>query len=269
MMETTYVELRYLPQVRWAALRELRGRDQQLARGADTAVALRLLDSLLVAAPGTSLQPGMAARLPAADRDRLLAEVYLTTYGPRIAGTLVCATCGQRFEIDFDLPSLCAALPVQVMPGSGEVDGHLTYRLDDGRIVRLPTGEDELAVWHMAPVDAFQNLLRRCVMEGEWSADPGAVAAAMQAIAPLLDTELDARCPECGTVNAVAFNIQHYLLEAIAAEQPRLNLEVHRIASTYGWELATILDLPRSERRAYVALIEGDANRIDQRTRAL
>ena len=44
---------------------------------------------------------------------------------------------------------------------------------------------------------------------------------------------------------------------------------MHWIASTYGWELATILDLPRSERRAYVALIEGDANRIDQRTRAL
>ncbi len=268
-METTYVELRYLPRVRWAALRELRGCDQQLARGADTAVAIRLLDSLLVDAPGPALQPGMAARLPAADRDGLLAAVYLNTYGPRIAGVIACTACGQRFEIDFDLPSLRAALPARAMANHGELDGHLTYRLDDGRVVRLPTGEDELAVWHMAPADAFPDLLRRCVVEGEWSSDPQAVEAAMQAIAPLLDTELEAHCPECATVNTVAFNIQHFLLEAIAAEQPQLNADVHRIASAYGWDLATILDLPRRDRRAYVALIEGDASRMDQRMVAL
>lgn len=267
-MGTSYVEIRYMPQVRWAALRELRGCDQQLVRDVDTATAIRLLDSLLVDAPGASLQPGMAVRLAAADRDRLLAQVYSDNYSARIGGVIVCAACAERFEIDFDLAGMCAAMVAQAQP-HGEAGGHYTYRLEDGRVIRLPTGEDELAVWRMAPAAAADELLRRCVLEGDWSVAAPAVAGALQAIAPLLDTELDARCPECGSANVIAFNIQHFLLAAIAGEERQLRQDVHTIAATYGWELATILDLPRSERRAYVELIVGDAFRREQRVHAL
>ena len=268
-MESVTVELRYLPQVRWAALREVRGCDQLLVRSGDTAAAIRLLDSLFVAAPAPALQPGMAARLTAADRDRLLAAVHRSTFGPRVSGALVCTSCNQGFTLDFDLAVLEATMPAQVTEQRSEMGGHFVYQLEDGRLIRLPTGEDELAVARMAPDAAISELLRRCVVEGEWSTAPEAVQLALQTCGPLLDMALDAQCPECGSANLFNFNLQHFVLSAIAAEELQLYEDVHRIARAYGWALAAILELPRSSRRAFVALIEREGSRMNQRSYAL
>lgn len=265
-MAVNTVELSFLPGIRWAKLQELRGSDEQMIDGSDTGVAIRLLDRLLVDGHGHTLKPGQAATLTAADRDRLLAAIYRRTYGTHISGTVSCRVCGKAFDLDFDLVHLQAALQPAESPAPMPDKGYLAFALADGRRFRLPTGEDELAVWHL-PADAtLTELLLRCVLEGDASVDPDSIQAAMKAVAPLMDVDLDGHCPECGENQSIHFDIQNYLLSALQAEQPRLTREIHRLATAYGWTLPDILALTRSQRQAYVNLIEAEAAKSSRQT---
>ncbi len=260
-MSMDYVALSFVPGTAWAGLRELCGHDEQMVEGAGTAVAIQLLDRLLADGPAKMIEPGSAITLAAADRDRLLAAVYVRTFGSKIVGTITCRACANPFDLDFDLPDLTATLQPDGEFISAQENGQLTFRLADGRCFRLPTGEDELAVWHLAAEQAERELLRRCVIEGDPLVEPEQVQTAMNAVAPVLDLDLDALCPECGEKQSIHFDIQDYLLAALMSEQPRLTQEVHCIARAYGWGLSEILGLRRSQRRAYVDLIVTEASR--------
>jgi len=260
-MATGKVTWDLLPGTGRAGLREICGYDQNSVHGTDTISAIELLDRLLVDAPGARVRPGSAIRLTTADRDRLLATVYTQTFGPRVEGTIHCRSCKAAFDLDFSLPELLGGLHDE--PGvtgvQQEPDG--LYALPDGRRFRLPTGEDECAVWDLAPADAESGLLQRCVIAGDPAAEPEVVQAAMREAAPLLDLELEARCPECAEVQPVHFDIQSYLLSALESEQEQLARQVHRLAIAYGWSLTEILSLTRSQRRRYVSLIDVEGSR--------
>ena len=66
----------------------------------------------------------------------------------------------------------------------------------------------------------------------------------------------------CEHEQKVHFNIQDYLLGALQAEQRQIAQEVHLLALTYRWNLNDILSLPRRQRRAYVALIQSQADSL-------
>ena len=51
------------------------------------------------------------------------------------------------------------------------------------------------------------------------------------------------------------FNLQEYLLTSLTKEKDNLVAEVHMLARFYGWGLNEILELPRSSRKSYVALM--------------
>jgi hypothetical protein len=255
-MSVDVVSLAFTPESPVAGLRHLCGADEQLVDRQDTAFAIHLLNRLLVDEPGLTLKPGAAATLTAADRDRLLAAVYRRAYGPRIASTLTCPACARPFDLDFNLPDLVASLQPAPEPALEPHNGSYAFTLADARRFRLPTGADELAVSHLPPAAAERELLRRCALSGSPTTDPAAVQAAMAAVAPVIDVEMDARCPECGQSQPVHFDIQSYLLAALAAEQPRLAVEIHQLARAYHWSLPEILGLSRVQRRAFVALIE-------------
>lgn len=262
------VRLAFAGEPEWVWLGEPTGRSELAVTGTGTAEALRLLDALLAAPAGGGATGGAAggavsgapaaASLAAPDRDRLLAGVYVACYGPKVATTVDCGSCGEPFDLDFELPELVAALTPEEPPAE--------LRLTDGRRFRLPTGEDECAVAGLDPERAARELARRCL-----AADAGAIpdvdeggaaealAGRLAEVAPLIDLELEGRCPECGAAQPVHFDLQHYLLAALAAERDRLLGEVHRLAAAYGWSLGEILDLPRRHRRTLVELIEADA----------
>jgi hypothetical protein len=79
---------------------------------------------------------------------------------------------------------------------------------------------------------------------------------AMHEMAPLADAEFEAKCPECSEIQLLHFNLQQYLLSSLLNEQKKLVIEVHRLASAYGWGLNEIMELPRSIRGTYITMLE-------------
>ncbi|WP_437779031.1 hypothetical protein [Sorangium sp. So ce1097] len=249
------IALQYGSAPGWVKLRELCGHDEESIQATDSETAVSLVDRLLVDSPGAAATAGGAASLTIPDRDRLLAAIYMANLGRRIESTVRCQYCGQPFDLDFSLEDLIASASEPTATAvTREPDG--VYRMPDGRRFRLPCGEDERAVAGARRPEL--ELLGRCVLEGSAADDPDALDEAMRAVGPVLDLDVDARCPECVKGQPVWFDLQHYLLSRLLDERRQRGIEIHRLARAYGWSLREILDLPRSRRRLLVELIERD-----------
>jgi hypothetical protein len=247
------VPLRFAPDQPRAWVRELCGHDEDDVDATDTPTAIRLIDRVLTCPDGTTRPP--ARSLTASDRDRLLAALFCLTYGSRVASTIRCRQCTERFDLDFDLRDLQSNLDER--DGThGDAPADDDFTAADGARFRLPTGEDELAVAALAPEAARRALLARCA--GGNAVVVEEIEAAMRRIAPLLAGDVSATCPECGAEQSVHFDIQTYLLGSLLAEGRRLVRDVHRLARAYGWTRSDILAMPRRARRAYVALVEDE-----------
>jgi hypothetical protein len=254
------VTLRHTLGGRAARVRELTGHDEAGVDGLETAAAIRLLDRLLVPGDEAAMQPGQAADLTAADRDRLLAAVYRRAYGDHVESTVTCRACGRPFDLSFSLAELGARVLDGPAEGEAQADG--TVRLAGGLTVRLPTGHDELRVTALPAAEAAEALYRSCLVETETAVPADALGEALERIAPVFDVELHARCVECGSGETLRFDIQSFLLGALRQERRRLLGEVHRIALAYRWSLDAILSLTRGDRRQYVELIEAEPPRL-------
>ncbi len=123
---------------------------------------------------------------------------------------------------------------------------------------RFPTGEDELLTALYSQNDAEDFLMTRCLVKGNLVKDKEAVQKKMAQIAPVLNIEMQASCPECSHASQVQFDIQSFLLMKLKGERTQLIREIHRIASHYHWTQGAILALPRKLRKQYVALIESE-----------
>lgn len=241
----------------WAWLGELTGRDEAAVHDLSTATAIALLDGLVGREGRDGVQPGQAIELTAADRDRLLAVVYRRTYGDRIVSTLTCEGCGGPFDVSFSLVGLVDSLTARTAPAERLADG--SVRLADGPLVRVPTGRDEVGIAALPAADALRALCVRCLVAAERPLSVEELSAALESIAPIIDVELDAPCPECGREQAARFDIQSFLLASLLGERAGLLGDVHRLARAYGWSRESILLLTRHERRAYAAFIEAEA----------
>jgi hypothetical protein len=239
-------------------VREMNGYDERAVDDRTTDTAIRLLDGLVRADDSSSI--GSVADLTASDRDRLLAAVYRAAFGDRIESTVTCSRCRLPFDLRFSLTDLLDSLDRDSHATGAERFPDNTFRLPGTPRFRLPTGRDERAIACLPAADAERELLRRCVVDGP-IADPDALQHALERLAPLMDVELGARCAECGANQVVHFDIQSYLLGALANEHRRLIVDVHRLASAFNWSLGEILSLPRTERRTLVDLVDADRPR--------
>ena len=157
------VAIRYGSRLGWAYLRELRGIDEESVEGTETDVAIALLDRLLLPVVGAAVAPGGAGALCAADRDRLLAAIYLRAIGRRIAANARCAACAQPFDLDFDLADLVASLDQAAVIGWRTADGG--FETPDGLRFRLPT-VGSVGETHRSPRQNFQSDEKACTARG-------------------------------------------------------------------------------------------------------
>ncbi|PYR81155.1 MAG: hypothetical protein DMF87_06390 [Acidobacteria bacterium] len=197
-----------------ASVRALDGEDERAVDAVDTRTAIALLQRVV-----TGPDP---ARLAAADRDRLLAAVYTSTWGRDIESVECCDACGKRFDLRFSIDNLAAALDLD-RPAAAERQPDGTYRTPHGSVFRLPAFDDEIGL------TSPSELLARCVVHRDASDDDDALEAAMEAVAPLIDLNVDAACPECGHAQQIRFNIQSYVLGRLVQERHRLLSEIHAL----------------------------------------
>jgi hypothetical protein len=242
------IALRHAAQAsRGARLREPQGHDELAVSGADTRAAVQLLDRLL--------DGGGAAELSASDRDAALAALHRARWGDRILTSLACAACGALNDLSFQL----SALQRQLWQDSEEARVTAPRQLDDaqGGHWRLPGADDEDAAAQLGVAAGRAQLL--ALVTGAPQADAQAAGLRLEALAPLLDVDLEAHCTDCGHAQLARFDIQSFVLQRLLDEREGVLGEVHALASGYGWSLHEILSLPCSLRRSLVQRLAGAA----------
>ena len=245
-----FIPLRLTPGVGGVYLRSLNGADEMAVENTGTKNLISFIESLMQpAATGNKIN---AAQIVTADRDRLLALLYISMYGTRIESTLSCTACRQKFDLDFSLDELLRHYQPAAVSANGQ------YEVEPGISFRLPNGEDEMMINAFTGAKAERQLLERCLLEGNVETDNEKVQLKMAEVAPVLSMEMQAICPECGNEQQVQFDMQSFFLTKLKQERPGLIREIHNIASQYHWSQQEILSLPRNLRKQYAALIQSD-----------
>ncbi|BBO82255.1 hypothetical protein DSCO28_28210 [Desulfosarcina ovata subsp. sediminis] len=176
--------------------------------------------------------------------------------------TVECTACGQRF----DFPLRFSALPVK--PAGPTYPFCETDLASGAYRWRTPNGADQKILARFAPDDtAVATLLQRCLVredtdaqgadaadlvDGLTAAEIDCIEAAMEAQAPEVTGQVQATCTGCGRVNVIDIDPLFHLKRLLRD----VNVDIHRIASTYHWSEAEILSLPRQRRLRYLELID-------------
>ncbi len=233
-------------------VREITGYEELSLQDTNTYNGIRLINSLLIK---NGHEPPRAEQITTADRDRIFSAVYRSHFGAKIEGLLTCPACSKKFELNFILRDLEEHL--QFNPHD---PGHpdQPFFINEQCSFRLPTGEDELAITGLPPTVAARELLRRCVIQGDAEMNKEKIEERMAGIAPVLQTDLDTHCAECGTEQRIRFDMQSYFLTRLKQEQAAAIRQVHRLAAVYKWSHQEILGLPVRLRRQYVKLIASE-----------
>ena len=203
-----------LPGVRFALLRPLCGRDEVLCEEGTPGEVINLLGALLVAREEVYLQPDQVTDLPVCDLDRHAAVFRNHYFGDPVESSVRCKNCGEPFEVSFRLSDIQRSLGETHSDLKETIKGPddtCVFQLADGRRFRLPAVQDLRAVARCEDETGVQRLRERCMIQGDPCLDPETLDAAMQAAGPILDTDLEATCPECGTSQTFRFEIQSYL----------------------------------------------------------
>ncbi len=180
--------------------------------------------------------------------------------------TCRCPACDAEMALDLDTAMF--AQPTSPSRFDCEPQPGVRMRL------RLPTGADQ-SRWARTENLSFTRLVGDLVLAVEREApsaaasDMGmmgdsmpldadwlpAIEAALEAADPLSALQIDTRCPDCGHAFALAVDLEQQLLQALMAEQARVLIEIHRLASVYHWREQEILDLSPARRSFYLRCI--------------
>lgn len=195
----------------------------------------------------------------AAGREWLLQQSALQFFHGTNWFEASCTACGERF--DFELP--LAAVP---RGPAGRGFPEVKVRTSRGiRHFEAPNGHHEEAMAAQRDGDPRRTFATLCSLADEAANDTELfveddlqrIDAALEAISPDIADGVDVVCPSCGEPTRIR-------IDALTFAFPRsesILREVHVIASAYRWSEADILALPSQRRRAYAALIRGDAAR--------
>ena len=231
-------------------------------RGSAQSPTERALTLLHAACP--DLDPESLASMNIGRRDGLLLSMRETTFGRRIASITNCPDCGEQLELGFDIDDVLLADSISGSEESGmlTVDGHeLQFRLPDSR--------DLMMVAVAGDIDSgTQMLVKRCVLSArsngqETSVDqlPAEVIERLEHEMSMLDPQaniqVEIECPSCRRGWTAAFDILAFFWSELDAWAQRLLVEVHKLASAYGWREADILAMSATRRNIYLNIVNG------------
>ncbi len=184
---------------------------------------------------------------PLGKRNKALAELRSMCFGPRLEAWTACAQCGEKLEFGMDLNALTAEAPT-----SAPVE-------IEGKLFRLPTSRDLARVsGETNPQRAAVTILNACRLDADGAGHPWTdreLEAAGERLAladPLAETRLQFECPACGSRWDENLDITSFLWTEVEARARKLLLEVHTLASAYGWSEPEILALSETRRAFYL-----------------
>lgn len=193
--------------------------------------------------------------------DLQLFELRQSLFGPDLDVMTTCPACNQDVELAIPIQALIPARP-----------GHPTGRaiLEVGRLVvrsRLPTNGDLRAIAVHGYEATATDLLERCVEAIEGPGAPKGVAdlpddvahdlvAALAARDPGAEITADIACP-CGAEWTEIVDIRSILWTELTRWAQARMIEVHQLASAYGWAEREILEMSPYRRRFYLEACAG------------
>ena len=213
---------------------------------------------------------------PLGRRNQALAELHCMYFGQKLQGWISCASCGEKLEFELDGRVITA----------DELNNDLGSRSDEPIVVnrgtfRLPTSRDlAKAAQETDPRLAAISIVENCRIapgqsprmstdSGEtsgqvpdlrsesWSdEDLEEIGERMASADPLAETRLTLHCPKCENDWEATLDIVSFLWTEIEARARRLLLEIHTLASAYGWTETEILSLSENRRARYAEMVQ-------------
>lgn len=200
--------------------------------GSEFAEAIALLQACGIA-DGLSYPVGVI--------DRLLLQAHRAVLHRDPEVVAACPACGVLNALPLGIDDVPAYEPRSAWcgPGSG---------------LREPTGAD-LAGLPEDDEAAVRELERRCrIGPAAGPRDPAALDHTEQSLSGIVH----AACTECGAPVDQLVDVQRLVTAAVAGTVAEVDVEVHLIASRYGWDLATIESLGDARRARLAALAGGE-----------
>ena len=217
------------------------------------------------------------AEWPLGLRNRALVELRCRSFGQSLQGWISCASCAERLEFSLDGRVITVdGLSTDERLRSGEIDHPVVVNRGT---FRLPTSRDlAAAAQEIDPRSAAIRIAENCRISPPSSrsatTEPDAIGIRdplaqswsdedledlgerMAAADPLAETRLTLHCPNCESDREETLDVAAFLWAEIEARARRLLLEVHTLASAYGWSETEILSLSEDRRARYVEMVQ-------------
>jgi hypothetical protein len=187
-------------------------------------------------------------------RNQALAELRTLYFGPRLEGWTACGQCGEKLEFEVD----CRKLAETYEETSGQpVAFH-------GSTFRLPTSRDLARIASETDSQrAALLLLQNCTIDpaasepARWSQSEIEEIAEKMALAdPLAEITLGFECPVCQHTSEEILDLSSFLWAEIESRAKHLLLEIHALASSYGWAESAILAMSDVRRATYLQMVQ-------------
>jgi hypothetical protein len=213
----------------------------------------------VLACPETS--PEKLTQLSIGQRDTLLLTLREWTFGSDLNSLATCPSCGEYLELNFTVAD------IQVSPEVNPTQEHSLSFADYEVSFRLPNSSDLATIaGHQDTLAARQTLLEICVLVASYQGESFSIqelpSPVMEAVVekmaqadPQADVQLALSCPGCKHQWQATFDIVSYFWSEINAWAKRILLEVHTLASAYGWGEADILAMSPRRRQLYLEMV--------------
>ncbi|GHA89773.1 MULTISPECIES: hypothetical protein [Streptomyces] len=199
--------------------------------------------------------------VPVGEREADLFALRRSLFGERMQVRIECGACGEAMEFDLDAGAL-----------STRPADRLLRVTDDDWVVdfRLPTVADLAAAGAAASsAGARRQLVNGCTVRALRGGEPvpaerldtllperveRLIAEKAAEADPTAEVTLNVACPECGGATRAELDITSYLWTELDNWARDVLLDVHLLATAYGWSEPHILALSPLRRRYYLEL---------------
>jgi hypothetical protein len=194
---------------------------------------------------------------PIGRRNHALAKLRCANFGRWLRGWSACAQCSEKLEFALDGNGLLTA-------GTESVAERIAF---SQREFRLPTSRDLAEIADQRdPSRAALQLVNLCLIDNSAELEGGAriswteeevqsIGERMAHADPLAEIRLHFDCPTCSFAFDENLDLAAFLWKEMEARAKRLMLDVHELASAYGWSEAEILSLSAARRNFYLEMV--------------